>query len=97
MEGIRLGLVGPLTQENRTDGADALREYWSDGKVVMSMRVKGAELGKQSFECEREYIIADFILDATKDIRIITEEEWEEWDEFDGDDVEWLKGRGVSV
>ena len=72
-----------LRQENRVDGDNGIREYFDGDDVVMRMTVFNSESDLPGYECERKFEIDPDILEKTKDIWIMSDEQWEEWtDEY---------------
>ena len=75
--------LASFIQKNRIEGQNGIREYFDGEDVVMRMTVIGSETDIPGYECERKFEIDPDILEKTKDVWIMSDEQWEEWtDEY---------------
>lgn len=81
VEGVRRGCVGPFVQSNIVEGTDCCRVYTLDSKPVACMRVCDSNSEKLSYECKRTFEILQELIDATANIYIPTQEEYDAWDD----------------
>jgi len=100
IEGCFRGYVGPFKQNNRVEPPDEIREYVDDdGNIVMRMRCIGSMSDTPGYEVERVFEVAQFIVDASCDVYVATQEDWDEWDNMSDEEAknsyEWLRNKGI--
>ncbi|MHA1814126.1 MAG: hypothetical protein ACTSYX_11925 [Candidatus Thorarchaeota archaeon] len=96
LEGLRLGLVSDLVQQNSVDGDDCIRGYYDGETLVASMLVCGSNAHAIGHECERVFQVTQEIKDACAHLVILTDEQQEEWADAGGE-AQWALDRGVIL
>lgn len=77
---------GPVIQH----GDDTEQQYVKNGEVVARMMIYGANTDNPGHLNPREFWATEEMIDAIKDVEVLTDEQWQEIDDwYDGDLDAW--------